>query len=170
MWIAKLAAVVLYTAIIGSLAIASVLIAPRGGLILRLARVWCRWVSATAGVRYRVRGADRIDWSRNYLILSNHQSQFDIPALVHAIPLDFRMVAKRNLFLIPVFGWALWLAGFVGINRSDRRQAFRRLDRAAERVRRGASVIVFAEGTRSRDGSLLPFKKGPFVLAIRSGV
>ncbi|MBI4161154.1 MAG: 1-acyl-sn-glycerol-3-phosphate acyltransferase, partial [Acidobacteria bacterium] len=67
-------------------------------------------------------------------------------------------------------GWALWLAGFVGINRSDRRQAFRRLDRTAERVRRGASVIVFAEGTRSRDGRLLPFKKGPFVLAIRSGV
>jgi 1-acyl-sn-glycerol-3-phosphate acyltransferase len=170
MWILKISAVVLYTAILGVPAMLSVLVSPRGALFFRIARLWCRWISATSGVRYRVTGSDGVDWNRNYLILSNHQSQFDIPALVLSIPLDVRMVAKQNLFLIPVFGWAIWLAGFIGINRSNRDKAIRSLDRAAEKIRGGLSVLIFVEGTRTPDGNLLPFKKGPFVLALKSGV
>jgi 1-acyl-sn-glycerol-3-phosphate acyltransferase len=100
----------------------------------------------------------------------NHQSQFDIPALVVTMPADFRMVAKRSLLYIPVFGWALWLAGFVFIDRSNREQAIRSLKRASDRLRRGTSIVVFAEGTRSRTGELLPFKRGGFVMAIEAGV
>lgn len=170
MWILKISALVLYTAVLGIPAMLAAVVSPGGALFSRVARTWCRWISVTAGVRYRVLGRDRVAWNRNYLFLSNHQSQFDIPALFLAIPLDVRMVAKKNLFLIPIFGWAIWLAGFIGIDRSNRERAIRSLDRAADRVRGGRSILVFVEGTRTPDGRLLPFKKGPFVLALKSGV
>jgi 1-acyl-sn-glycerol-3-phosphate acyltransferase len=80
------------------------------------------------------------------------------------------MVAKRSLLYVPIFGWVLWLAGFVFIDRSNRAKAIRTLDRAALRPRRGTSLVVFAEGTRSPDGTLLPFKRGGFVLALQAGV
>jgi 1-acyl-sn-glycerol-3-phosphate acyltransferase len=80
------------------------------------------------------------------------------------------MVAKRSLLFVPIFGWALWLAGFFFIDRSNRERAVRTLDRAAARLRQGTSIVVFAEGTRSTDGTLLPFKRGGFVLAIQAGV
>jgi 1-acyl-sn-glycerol-3-phosphate acyltransferase len=94
----------------------------------------------------------------------------DIPALMLAMRTDFRIVTKRELLAVPIFGWALWLGGFPFIDRSDRSRAIRSLDRASALFRRGISVLVFAEGTRSQDGQLLPFKKGGFVLALQAGV
>ena len=121
----------------------------------------------------------RVSWKATYdpafdarqaaVYAANHQSQFDIPALVLAMPVDFRVVAKRSLLYVPVFGWALWLAGFIFIDRSNREQAIKSLDRATGRLRSGTSVAIFAEGTRSPDGTLLPFKRGGFVLAVRRG-
>jgi 1-acyl-sn-glycerol-3-phosphate acyltransferase len=102
--------------------------------------------------------------------MANHESLFDIPALVLAIPADFRIVAKRELLFVPIFGWALWLAGFVFIDRSDRESAIRKLERTVRTIRGGRSIVVFAEGTRSPDGRLLPFKKGGFILALQAGV
>jgi 1-acyl-sn-glycerol-3-phosphate acyltransferase len=94
----------------------------------------------------------------------------DIPALFLAIRTGLRIVTKRELLAVPIFGWALWLAGFPFIDRRDRERAIRSLDRASALFRRGISVLVFAEGTRSQDGRLLPFKKGGFVLALEAGV
>jgi 1-acyl-sn-glycerol-3-phosphate acyltransferase len=162
--------VVLYTLVLGSVAIVLCLLVPGGGALMPLGRVWSRLVLGSARVRVRASYDARLDPRRACVYASNHQSQFDIPALVVTMPADFRMVAKRSLLYVPVFGWALWLAGFVFVNRSNRDQAIRSLKRAARRLHRGTSIVVFAEGTRSRDGGLLPFKRGGFVMAIEAGV
>lgn len=162
--------VVLYTAVLGTVGIAVCLLVPGGSALMPLARLWSRLILRTYGVGFRPVYDPALDPARPCVYIANHQSQFDIPALVLSMPCDFRMVAKRELLYIPIFGWALWLAGFIFIDRRDRDRAIRRLDRTLRKIRRGTSVVVFAEGTRSPDGRLLPFKKGGFVLAMKAGV
>ncbi len=166
----RTALVVTYTVILGSLGIVLCLLVPGGAALMPLARLWSRLVLKTYGVRCRASFPPAFDPSRPCVYMANHQSLFDIPALVLAMPAEFRMIAKRELLRVPIFGWALWLAGFVFVDRRDREKAIRSLERAASKVRRGLSLVVFAEGTRSPDGRLLPFKKGGFILAIRTGV
>src|SRR5262249_17171063 len=166
----RLSGVVLLTAVLGTVGILSCLVVPSGDAVIALARVWARAILALCGVRVEVQGHARIRPPGPYLFLANHQSQFDILAAVLAIPGQFRILAKKELFHIPIFGWVLRLSGFVGIDRSDRERAIRSLDQAAERLRGGTSLLIYAEGTRSADGNLLPFKKGGFVMAIQAGV
>lgn len=161
---------VVYTLFWSGLGILTWPLSPRGGLYLRYARIWSRWILWTLRIPIRVEGRDRLDPDGTYLFMSNHRSVFDIFALFVATEHPLRMVAKRVLFFIPVFGWSLWMCGFVPINRSNRESAFRSLDRAARRIRAGLSVLVFPEGTRAEDAALLPFKKGGFVLALKAGV
>jgi len=162
--------VVLFTALLGSLGIVLCLLMPGGSALMPVARFWS-WLMLKT---YRVRSQAVFDRgftsARPYVYVANHQSQFDVPALVVAMPAEFRMVAKRELLYIPIFGWALWLAGFIFIDRADREKAIRSLERAPRTLRRGISIVVFAEGTRSPDGRLLPFKKGGFVMALKAGV
>jgi 1-acyl-sn-glycerol-3-phosphate acyltransferase len=162
--------VVVATLVLGTVAIAACLVVPGGRPLMPLARLWSRMVLWAAGVRFEAAYDPAIPRDQPAVYAANHQSLFDIPVLVLAMPVDFRMVAKKSLLHVPIFGWALWLAGFLFIDRSNRERAFRTLDRAAERLRRGTSIVVFAEGTRSPDGTLLPFKRGGFVLAIQAGV
>jgi len=163
-------AIILLTAVLGSVGILSCLLVPSGNAVMPLARLWARLILALCRVRLSVRGAERIRRGGPYLFLSNHQSQFDILAVVLALPIQFRILAKKELFYIPIFGWVLKLAGFVGIDRGNREKAIRSLQEAARRLRAGTSLLVYAEGTRSPDGALLPFKKGGFMLAIEAGV
>jgi 1-acyl-sn-glycerol-3-phosphate acyltransferase len=135
-----------------------------------LGRLWSCLVLRSARVTATATYDRALDPGRPCVYASNHQSQFDIPALVVTMPADFRMIAKKSLLYIPIFGWALWLAGFIFIDRSNRERAIRSLDRAARRLQRGTSIVMFVEGTRSPDGTLLPFKRGGFVLAIQAGV
>ena len=100
----------------------------------------------------------------------NHQSWFDIFQLAAALPGSLRFVAKKELERIPLLGRAMRRAGHVFIDRQNRQAAFGTYDEAAEGIRAGISAVVFPEGTRSRTGELLPFKKGPFVLAIAARV
>jgi 1-acyl-sn-glycerol-3-phosphate acyltransferase len=165
----RLLLILLHTIVLGTVAILLCLPVPGGRLFTPLARLWSRLVLLTAGVRWRASYHPGLDPSRASVYMANHKSQFDIPALVLAMPADFRFVAKRELLFIPIFGWALWLAGFAFVDRGDREQAIRSLDQAAAKVRRGTSIIVFAEGTRSPDDRLLPFKKGGFMLAMKAG-
>ena len=145
-------------------------LSPDGGLYLRYARIWSRWILAGLAIPVDVRGRERLDPAATYIFMSNHESTaFDIFALFVATEHPLRMVAKRVLFFIPIFGWSLWMCGFIPINRRDREQAIRSLEKAADRIRSGTSVLVFPEGTRSRTGQLLPFKKGGFVMAIEAG-
>jgi len=157
------------TLLFGMLAILGCLLIPNGNALIWCARPWARVILSVSGARVRVAGAAGIPKDRAVLYVTNHQSLFDVLALVRALPGQYRIIAKKELFAIPVFGWALSLAGFIKIDRADREKAFRSLDIAASKIAGGMSVVVFAEGTRSPDGRLLPFKKGGFVLAIQSG-
>jgi len=101
---------------------------------------------------------------------ANHQSLFDILALGAVLPGKMRYVAKRELAKIPIFGAALKAAGQIYIDRFNRAKALGAYEEAAAAVRQGMSAVIFVEGTRSRTGNLLPFKKGAFVFAIASQV
>jgi len=135
----------------------------------RGASFWGRVTLHLAGIRMRIEGAENLPQSGPALFMANHASNFDIPALYAGLQLQFRWLAKKELFDIPLFGAAMRRAGYIAIDRSDRKKALLSLKKAAERIRDGASVAIFPEGTRSPDGQLLPFKRGGFTLAVQSG-
>lgn len=135
-----------------------------------ISRVWGRSIIWASRNPVSIEGLDRVDPAQPAIYMTNHQSYFDVICLMAMLPVPMRFVAKRILFYIPVFGQAMWASGHIIIRREDRRQSFQALDRAAEKIRRGTSVLVFPEGTRSPDHKLLPFKKGGFVLALKAQV
>lgn len=141
-----------------------------GGFAHFCARLWSSTALFLARTRLDVRGEDMIPAGEPVIFMGNHQGNFDILTLTRAIPRRFSWLAKEELFRVPFFGAAMLRAGYIPIDRSDGRKALRSLDAAAKRIKGGASVVVFPEGTRTMDGSLLPFKKGGFVLAERAGV
>jgi 1-acyl-sn-glycerol-3-phosphate acyltransferase len=101
---------------------------------------------------------------------SNHESVLDIWVLFSVLGRSFRFIAKQELFRLPVFGWYMRIGGHIPVDRGNHQRAVASLVKAAETVRSGTSIIVFPEGTRSRTGRVQPFKKGPFVLAMKAGV
>jgi 1-acyl-sn-glycerol-3-phosphate acyltransferase len=105
-----------------------------------------------------------------YVFVMNHQSMLDIPVAFSQIPVNLRFIAKRVLKYVPFLGWYMWRTGMVFVDRGRRSQALSSLERAGAQIRNGASVIAYPEGTRTRDGTILPFKKGPFVVALKAGV
>ena len=113
---------------------------------------------------------ENIEPNRSYIYMSNHQSNFDIPVLLACLPVQFRWLAKAELFKIPIFGRAMRGAGYVKIDRFNRVSAFESINEAAGKIRNGVSVMIFPEGTRSRDGKIRSFKKGGFVMAVNCGV
>jgi 1-acyl-sn-glycerol-3-phosphate acyltransferase len=158
---------VLVTLGMGIPAILAGLVDRRGELSWRIARSWGRVVLQAWGVRVVVRG----DAPRGPVIYAvNHGSVLDIPVLFAHLPGSFRIVHKRSLYLIPLIGLYLYCGGHIAIDRSKAFRARKSLERAAQRIAGGTSVAVFPEGTRSTDGSVRPFKKGSFVLAIEAGV
>lgn len=126
-------------------------------------------IGRLVGLRTQVEGRDKIP-AGTVLFLANHTSFIDPVPIVHALPKRVAILAKESLFKIPVVGWAFRLAGFVPVKRSDRESAIESVELAAERLKAGTSFLAYPEGTRSYDGRLLPFKRGVFVMAIRSGV
>jgi len=133
-------------------------------------RYWGRILCWLAGVRVRVEGISNIDPGQTYIFAGNHCSQYDIFSFQGYFPHDFRWIAKKELFRIPVFGQAMHRVGYIPIDRSHGRQALKSLDAAAERIAAGSSVLIFPEGTRSADGTLHEFKTGAVLLAIKAGV
>jgi len=127
----------------------------------------CLWL---AGLKLKVTGSENLTGDGPAIYVSNHQSNFDIPLLYAGLPIQFRWMAKQELFNIPLFGLAMKSSGYIPIDRSNRKEAMRSLTAAARRIRAGVSVIIFPEGTRSADGTLQPFKKGALLLAAKAGV
>lgn len=125
---------------------------------------------SAAGVKVTVEGAEHIPKDQPVVFVSNHQSWFDIISLAANLPGYPRFVYKKEMAKIPILGEALKRAGHILIDRQNRQKAFEAYEEAARVIREGMSAVVFPEGTRSRTGELLPFKKGPFVLAIASQV
>jgi 1-acyl-sn-glycerol-3-phosphate acyltransferase len=160
---------VMATGFFSLMAILASLMDKKGELPHLVARVWGRTLLFGARVKVTVKNPDNIDPSRSYIYMSNHQSNFDIPVLLAYLPVQFRWLAKVELFRIPIFGFAMQRAGYISIDRSDRKAAILSLKHAAEIIRGGVSVLIFPEGTRSRDGNIRPFKSGGFILAIDSG-
>ena len=157
------------SAFFGSLGILTAWIPPKGNWVYFMARMWSRGLLFFSGLPLEKRSESELEPNQCYVFMSNHQSLYDIPALITALPGQTRFLAKRSLFRIPIFGWALRAGGFISIDRRDRSRASESFSDAVERLRRGSSAVVFPEGTRSLDGDLLPFERGGFLLAIKSG-
>jgi 1-acyl-sn-glycerol-3-phosphate acyltransferase len=139
------------------------------GCDVRLQR-WSANIVQNAGIRLHVEGREHMLPHETYLVMSNHQSLYDIPVLFQVIGANVRMITKEELFRVPVFGKALAAGGFISIDRSNRRAAIRSLDRARALLASGTHVWIAPEGTRSKTGRLLPFKKGAFYLALEAGL
>ncbi len=141
-----------------------------GNIIHHYARWWAKIQLLVSGVRVKVRGLEHIGNEPSYIYMPNHQGSYDIFALLSCLPVQFRWIAKKELFAIPILGWAMRAANYISIDRSGKRKTLESIKRAASKIREGVSVVIFPEGTRSRDGSIQPFKRGGFTLAIQSGV
>jgi len=130
---------------------------------------WSNTVLKVSGIKVRVVGLEKIDLSKPYIYVSNHASMFDITAVVVGVNRYVRFLVKREIGRIPIFGWATARAHIM-VDRKSGTDAARGLGRAAQRIALGESMILFAEGTRTRDGKMQPFKRGAFALAIEAGV
>jgi len=139
-------------------------------VVLRAGKLWAALLLTACGARVRWHGRERLPAGQPCVYIANHLSMIDVWVMLLLVPAHTRFVAKQELFGIPIFGWALRAAGFIPVDRGNRREALRSLAAAGERVRAGCPVVLFPEGTRSRDGRLAPFKKGAFHLALGAGV
>jgi len=159
------------TLLISLIALYKTLLLGRGAdSVQGLATWWAGSICRVSGVEVAVSGTEQLDPEKPYIFAANHQSQFDILVLQGFLGVNFRWLAKKELFAVPIWGAAMRGAGYIPIDRSHGRKAIKSLDEAAKKIGAGTSVIIFPEGTRSRDGKLHDFKAGAMVLAIKSGV
>jgi 1-acyl-sn-glycerol-3-phosphate acyltransferase len=142
----------------------------RGKVIHHYARLWGKIALLVNRVKVRVEGIEHLKGEGPYIFMSNHQGTYDIFALLGHLPFQFRWLAKKELFSIPFFGWVIAAAGYISIDREGTRKTVEAMNEAARKIREGVSVVIFPEGSRSPDGSIQPFKKGGFTLAIKSKV
>ncbi|MEE2669871.1 MAG: lysophospholipid acyltransferase family protein [Gemmatimonadota bacterium] len=134
-------------------------------------RRWSRSILYLAGVDVSMEGVEHLDVGQALIIIANHESWFDVWALAGCLPFDVHFVGKKELTSIPIFGRAWKVCGHVSVDRADRDSAIESMVRAGRQIKKkGLRMVFFAEGTRSSDGRMLPFKKGPFVLAIEGGI
>ncbi len=160
----------LYTGVCGTASICGSLFDGRGRWQQGCARVWSRLILKTSGIRVAVEGLENLNVDETVIFCANHQSAMDIPILFANLPVHFRFLAKRSLFKLPFLGWHLRRSGHIPVDRDRPQEAMKSFDQAAAKIREGSSVVVFAEGRRSRDGRVGPFKGGSFYLAILAGV
>jgi 1-acyl-sn-glycerol-3-phosphate acyltransferase len=160
----------LATIIFGSTAIAASYFSKTGNGPHKVARVWAKSILFVSGIDVTVNGLSNLGNNRSCVYMVNHQSNFDIPVLQGFLPVQFRWLAKAELFKIPLLSRGMRGCGYISIDRSNRESAIESLDRAAETIKHGTSVLIFPEGTRSADGNIKSFKKGGFVLTIDAGV
>ncbi len=162
---------VVYTTILFPICLIVMLVTlnPSASMVI-VQRWWSPVLLWAGGATLKVVGLEHLDPNQPYIFASNHQSTIDIPALFVALPVNFRFVAKKVLQYVPITGWYMTLAKFVFIDRSNHRNALKSLELAGARIRGGISIVMFAEGTRSDDQRVLPFKKGPFALALHAQV
>ncbi|HVZ71476.1 MAG TPA: lysophospholipid acyltransferase family protein [Polyangia bacterium] len=160
---------VVLTLVLSLSAIVAGLFDRTGDVVVTIARLWARVIFAVAGIRMRVKLHAPLDPKRPYVFMSNHASTVDIWAVFVGVPVPLRFIAKKQLGQIPIFGWAMMAGRFIFIDRKNPAAARRSIDQAAARIAKGCSVVIYPEGTRSRDGRLAPFKKGGFHLAVSAG-
>lgn len=161
-------AITVYTVVLGAISLASVMFDRRGHVAHWCARTWSWLILATTGVQVQASGLDHLSREGAYLFVSNHQSIYDTPIVWATLPFQLRIIAKASLGAFPVLGWHLRYTGHLLVDRVRPGKAT--LNRVAELMRRGHSLSVYAEGTRSLDGQVAPFKPGLFFLAVDAGL
>jgi 1-acyl-sn-glycerol-3-phosphate acyltransferase len=161
---------VLCTTFWGLVALPTMAVDRSGEGVIWIGRRWIHWILAGCGVHVEATGTENVDRERPQVFMSNHQSVWDIAAIIVAIPVSFRFVAKKEVLALPFVGWAAKGGGHVIVDRGDNAQAVASLKRAAARIRDGTNVIIYPEGTRSESGRMRGFKSGGFHLAIEAGV
>jgi 1-acyl-sn-glycerol-3-phosphate acyltransferase len=159
-----------YTFVLGTLSLLCSLFDRSGRIQHGFARLWSRMILGTARCRLEVEGVQNVDLSHPYIYASNHQSALDIPVLYVGLPVQFRIMAKKELFRYPFMGWHLKRSGQIPIERENARSSLKSLIRASETVRSGTPMFVFPEGGRTPDGTIKPFLAGAFYVAIKAGV
>jgi 1-acyl-sn-glycerol-3-phosphate acyltransferase len=162
--------IVLGTIFFGILAVPLSLLPGGGEWFRRLSKGWSGVILAASGVSVQILHPERLTRDRSFVIVTNHQSFYDIPVLFASLPMPVRFLAKRNLFRLPFLGWAMAAAGFVPVDRQDHSHGREMLDTALRRLQGGRSLVVFPEQTRTRTGELSPFKSGAALFAIKSGL
>ena len=138
-------------------------------LIEKIIQAWAKSLVRGAGIELRTENVERIQPDQRYIFVANHYSYLDIPCIFAAIPQPIRFMAKASLFKIPIFGWSLVRAGFIPIDRQNRRTAVKSFDLAAERIRKGNTIVIFPEEGRTRERTMRPFQRGAFLLALKAG-
>jgi 1-acyl-sn-glycerol-3-phosphate acyltransferase len=165
----RLLLIVLSNALLSTCAVISIPFQPGGGIYFWAGSTWSRFVLWISNVHVTAKGLEYIDRDGNYIIVSNHASMYDIPTLMTLFP-RMRIMFKKELSYIPIWGWGLRYGHHIMVDRKKGSEALKSLDRAAHAIAKGGQVLLFAEGTRTRDGKLQPFKRGAFSLAVKSGV
>lgn len=166
----KWIAIAFYTLILGTPAVFLSFFFPGSDIVPWFGKLWTWLILKTAGARVSIEGMDHIDQGKTYIYISNHLSNIDVFVLVNKLPAKTRILAKRSLFYIPIFGWSLFLAGYISVKRENQPGLLKSFAKVAEKIRKGRSVLFFAEGQRSPDGKIQPFKKGAFLIALKAGV
>jgi len=140
-------------------------------LARRMSRGWNTYILGIGGVRLSVVGGEKINSKERYVFVSNHQSALDIPIIYTGLGEQISFIAKKELFMIPFFGWGMWAVGHISIDRGNARKAHTSIARAVQKLNKeNISLILFPEGTRSKDGKVLDFKTASFTLALQAGV
>jgi 1-acyl-sn-glycerol-3-phosphate acyltransferase len=158
------------TAFMSACAFLFPLISPGENKVHKIANLWARMLLWLTNTKVKVIGNENVLMDRPQIFMANHQSDFDILIVLAHIPGQFRWIAKKELFKIPLFGKAMRNAGYIEIDRQNHEKALKSLEEAAQKIREGKSVVTFPEGTRSKDHTIKPFKQGMFHLAIQAGV
>lgn len=161
---------VIVTAFMATFAVFMPFVSPGEEKVHLIARIWARMLLWLTGVKVDTDGVENVLSDKPQIFMANHQSDYDILIVLAHIPGQFRWIAKKELFKIPIFGKAMRNAGYIEIDRQHHENAMKSLEEAARKIREGKSVVTFPEGTRSRDGKIKQFKQGMFYLAIQSGV
>lgn len=159
------------TVIMGAISLVAAFSDKDGRKQLAISRAWARVLLVVAGVRVKVAGLEKLDPHASYVVCPNHVSYMDTPVLLAHVPVNFRFLAKKELFAIPLLGGHLGRAGNISVPLEDPRAALRVLSAAAKAMKeKGLSMLVFPEGGRSENGHIQPFKDGAAYLAIKGGV
>jgi 1-acyl-sn-glycerol-3-phosphate acyltransferase len=167
--IGRIVLIVATNIVLSTIALLSLLVEKDGRTYFWSGSFWSILTLKICRVKVRVRGIDNIAPDGAYIFVTNHASMFDTPAIMSVLP-RVRILFKKELSYVPIWGWALKWGHHIMVDRAKGSEAMKSLDRAAAAIKTGGSVILFAEGTRSRDGKLQPFKRGAFTLAAKSGV
>ncbi|MBW2648787.1 MAG: 1-acyl-sn-glycerol-3-phosphate acyltransferase [Deltaproteobacteria bacterium] len=162
--------ITLNTAVASTTAMLAAYFDPQGSGVDFISALWARLNLVLSGVPVSISGDEFIDKDQPYIVMANHQSYYDVFALIGYLPLPLKWVMKMELREIPIFGIACEKVGHIYIDRGNSEKARKSLKAAGEKIRAGSSVVFFPEGTRSPDGKLQRFKKGGFVMALEAGV